>query len=395
MFGVVTSACLTGDDVTAGDEPEARRVFDLRRPAAVRLADAAALGTTSPAAARSRAPTSSSAPSRTRGAPLAYRRRAGRQEGRRPAPASCSCRSLTARAARGLRGRGPRARRTDRCALLPTICLVSGDRALRFMDDRVPGIGFRRHDRADLAVARPRRGCYQLALEQARHALRSTRRRTHLTSFRRDNAIARLATISVSAQATPRRRVFQEPRPRDPCPARTLRERKPGDHLRARTPARRRRGSGARAGRHARVRRRPERHRPAAGAHPHVGPRSGLALVVQAGGRPILQMTNARSHPPRTTAIGGCCDASRRCCRCSAIPCRHEAPRCATSTQPASSRCSHTFAAASCDGLGVDALFLIGAAATRGCRPPRRRRRASLRRRSGTRPGRRARARPA
>src|ERR1700760_2700043 len=29
MYGIVNVSCLTGDDVTAGDEPEARRVFDL------------------------------------------------------------------------------------------------------------------------------------------------------------------------------------------------------------------------------------------------------------------------------------------------------------------------------------------------------------------------------
>ncbi len=34
-----TSAALTGDDVTAGDEPEARRVFDLDGPQLVRLAN--------------------------------------------------------------------------------------------------------------------------------------------------------------------------------------------------------------------------------------------------------------------------------------------------------------------------------------------------------------------
>ncbi|MGZ4171902.1 MAG: methylenetetrahydrofolate reductase, partial [Solirubrobacteraceae bacterium] len=29
MYGIVNVSCLTGDDVTAGDEPESRRVFDL------------------------------------------------------------------------------------------------------------------------------------------------------------------------------------------------------------------------------------------------------------------------------------------------------------------------------------------------------------------------------
>ena len=63
--------------------------------------------------------------------------------------------------------------------------------------------------------------------------------------------------------------------------------------------------------------------------------------------------------------------ASRRCCRCSAIPCRRGSrpPRCATSTPPASSRCSQTSPrAVTPDGLELDvpASFLIGAAATPG-----------------------------
>jgi methylenetetrahydrofolate reductase (NADPH) len=39
MFGIENVCCLTGDDVTAGDEPEARRVFDLDSIELVRLAD--------------------------------------------------------------------------------------------------------------------------------------------------------------------------------------------------------------------------------------------------------------------------------------------------------------------------------------------------------------------
>jgi methylenetetrahydrofolate reductase (NADPH) len=39
LFGVENICCLTGDDVTAGDEPEARRVFDLDGPQLVKLAD--------------------------------------------------------------------------------------------------------------------------------------------------------------------------------------------------------------------------------------------------------------------------------------------------------------------------------------------------------------------
>ena len=38
MHGIENLSCLTGDDVTAGDEPEARRVFDLDSPQLISVA---------------------------------------------------------------------------------------------------------------------------------------------------------------------------------------------------------------------------------------------------------------------------------------------------------------------------------------------------------------------
>src|SRR5437764_5531416 len=40
MHGIENISCMTGDDVTAGDEPEARRVFDLDGPQLIALARA-------------------------------------------------------------------------------------------------------------------------------------------------------------------------------------------------------------------------------------------------------------------------------------------------------------------------------------------------------------------
>ncbi|MGA9858550.1 MAG: methylenetetrahydrofolate reductase, partial [Solirubrobacteraceae bacterium] len=45
MFGIENVSCLTGDDVTAGDEPEARRVFDLDSIQLIALARALDRGT--------------------------------------------------------------------------------------------------------------------------------------------------------------------------------------------------------------------------------------------------------------------------------------------------------------------------------------------------------------
>ena len=96
LHGIENICCLTGDDVTAGDEPEARRVFDL---------DSAQLLAT--ARRDRRRPVSLRPPDRPRAAPLPRRgreprraavrvpRRARAQEGRAPARASSSSRSAS------------------------------------------------------------------------------------------------------------------------------------------------------------------------------------------------------------------------------------------------------------------------------------------------------------
>ena len=67
LHGIENICCLTGDDVTAGDEPEARRVFDLdSHPAARPRPRDGATARTSPAARSTRRRSSSSARSRTR-----------------------------------------------------------------------------------------------------------------------------------------------------------------------------------------------------------------------------------------------------------------------------------------------------------------------------------------
>ena len=142
LHGVVNVACLTGDDVTAGDEPEARRVFDVDGPQLVSIARGPAqrqhaLGPPARPGARP-LPRRGREPRRAAARPSA---RCVPPRRSRPARASCSCRSPTAPTSSRPSSR-PAARSASRarCALLPTICLVSGERALRFMDEQVPGI---------------------------------------------------------------------------------------------------------------------------------------------------------------------------------------------------------------------------------------------------------------
>ena len=98
MHGIENISCLTGDDVTAGDEPEARRVFDLDGPQLIALARVLDSGRY--LSGRSIGPAPHFVARRGRESRDAAVRRAACAAPRRrrsPARASCSCRSATAR----------------------------------------------------------------------------------------------------------------------------------------------------------------------------------------------------------------------------------------------------------------------------------------------------------
>jgi methylenetetrahydrofolate reductase (NADPH) len=195
LHGVVNVACLTGDDVTAGDEPEARRVFDVDGPQLVAIAEGLRNGLTLSGRPLDPAPELFLGAVENPGAPPLDHRplRAAKKvtAGARFLQLQISYRPeqleafVAACATLGV---------TERCAVLPTICLVSGDRALRFMDERVPGISVPTATVERVArSSAPGEEAYQLGLEQARHALSVPGvAGIHLTSFRRDNAIPRL-----------------------------------------------------------------------------------------------------------------------------------------------------------------------------------------------------------
>jgi methylenetetrahydrofolate reductase (NADPH) len=195
MFGVRNICALTGDDVTAGDEPEARRVFDLDGPQLVSVA--AGLGQGHYLSGRQIDP----APDLFVGAvetpfapPTDYRVQRAKiksdagarflqlQIGYQP--------ELLESFVRGCGDLGV----LERTYLLPTICLVRRAGALRFMDREVPGISVptsvidRVANASDQAAA-----AYDLALEHAQHALSLPGvAGVHLTDFRHDGSIARL-----------------------------------------------------------------------------------------------------------------------------------------------------------------------------------------------------------
>jgi methylenetetrahydrofolate reductase (NADPH) len=197
LHGIENICCLTGDDVTAGDEPETRRVFDLDSVQLLALGAALARGTYLSGRAIDPAPhLFLGAVENPAAPPVDYRVeralkkvRAGAhflqlQVGFERAPLE---RFMAEAVESGL---------AQQAALLPSICLVRSPAALRFIDANVPGISvstalIERCERA----ADPEAECFEVACELAAHARALPGvAGLHLISFRREGGIARLCT---------------------------------------------------------------------------------------------------------------------------------------------------------------------------------------------------------
>lgn len=197
LFGVENICCLTGDDVTAGDEPETRRVFDLDSTQLITVVRGLAEGHYLSGRAIDPAPNlfigaveNPAAPPHDYRVDRALKKvRAGArflqlQIGYDPARLEAF---LAEAVEKGL---------AARAAIMPSICMVGGPKALRYMDANVPGISIpaaviERIERA----ADPGEACFELAVEQAEHArAQAGVAGLHLISFRRDAAVERLCT---------------------------------------------------------------------------------------------------------------------------------------------------------------------------------------------------------
>jgi methylenetetrahydrofolate reductase (NADPH) len=195
LHGVENICCLTGDDVTAGDEPEARRVFDLDGPQLIRLAVSLSKGRYLSGRAIDPAPKLViGAVENPAAPPLDYRaQRAAKKilAGARYLQLQICYHPdrleafVAALHAQGL---------TERCAILPTVVAVRGAGPLRFMNDSVPGIDVPQAVIDRVANAEDSaEEAYRLVLEQSRHALSLPGvRGLHLTDFRKDGSISRL-----------------------------------------------------------------------------------------------------------------------------------------------------------------------------------------------------------
>lgn len=198
LFGIGNVAILTGDDVTAGDEPEARRVFDVDSIQGIKIATGLSEGHYLSGRAIKEPPTLFvGAVENPFAPPLEYRvqralkkARAGArflqlQIGYRPERlesfvAGCIEAGVT---------------RTT--ALLPTVVLTKSAKALSFMDDAVPGISIPADTIARVAGAGDKDAIaeesYLLTLELSRHALSLPGvAGIHITDFRHDGSLARL-----------------------------------------------------------------------------------------------------------------------------------------------------------------------------------------------------------
>jgi methylenetetrahydrofolate reductase (NADPH) len=197
LHGIENICCLTGDDVTAGDEPETRRVFDLDGPQLVRVAATLANGTYLSGRKLEPAPHLFIGAVENPGAPPREYR-----VDRAMKKALSGARFLQLQICyhtdrlEAFMAEAVRVGLADRCAILPTICLTRGARALRYMHERVPGIDVPPELTSTVEDASDQpEAAYQLALDLARHALALPGvRGLHLTDFRHDDAVSRLVT---------------------------------------------------------------------------------------------------------------------------------------------------------------------------------------------------------
>jgi methylenetetrahydrofolate reductase (NADPH) len=197
MHGVENICALTGDDVTAGDEPEARRVFDLDGVQLISLARSMAAGRYLSGRPISPAPHFLLGAVENPGAPpFEYRvRRAAKK-----ALAGARFLQLQLCYRPGLLERFMLAAHetgvSERLALIPSICILRSITGMRFVARSVPGIDVPTEvlTRVEQSTD-PEAECFEIAYELATHALSQPGvAGLHFISFRKDAGIAKLCT---------------------------------------------------------------------------------------------------------------------------------------------------------------------------------------------------------
>jgi len=193
LHGIENISLMTGDDVTAGDEPETRRVFDMDSAQAISVANSLNSGVYLSGRAI-KPPTNFyiGAVENAAAPPIEYRIQRALKKYRAGARylqlQICYHADRLESFCQGVSKIAPELH------LLPTIVLLKGAKQLHFMNDKVPGIDVPLH-----IIERVERGkdqlesAYQLALDQAVHALSQPGvRGLHLADFRHDDTLVRL-----------------------------------------------------------------------------------------------------------------------------------------------------------------------------------------------------------
>ena len=195
LHGIENLCCLTGDDVTAGDEPEARRVFDLDSPQLIAVAHGLSEGRYLSGRRLDPAPHFFVGAVENPGAPP-FERRVERAWKKARAGARFLQLQLCFEPERVERfvAEAVRTRLADEVALLPSIVIVRSAAALRFIDEKVPGISVPAATIARVEnAADQQEAAFDVACELAEQALALPGvAGLHLISFRKDAGIAAL-----------------------------------------------------------------------------------------------------------------------------------------------------------------------------------------------------------
>lgn len=192
LHGITNISLLTGDDVTAGDEPEARRVFDVDSAQAINIARIMGEGKYLSGRAITPAPDfylgaveNASAP------PFDYRIQRALKKYRAGAKflqlQICYHPERLEAFCKGVAHIAPDLK------LIPTVVLVKGAKGLAYMNDKVPGIDVPASILARVQKASdPSVEVNKLTLELAQHALSLPGvRGLHITDFRHDDTLDR------------------------------------------------------------------------------------------------------------------------------------------------------------------------------------------------------------
>jgi len=195
IHGIENLCCLTGDPVTAGDEPDARAVFELSGTELVSVARTLSEGHYLSGRALEPPPKLFIGAVETAGSPP-FEQRLERALGKADNGARFMQLQISFVPSHldGFMEAAQSVGLSERVALMPSISILRSARALRFLNDKVPGVEVPAAviERVESAADQESE-CFELACELAEHAMSVPGvAGLHLISFRQDDAVARL-----------------------------------------------------------------------------------------------------------------------------------------------------------------------------------------------------------